>query len=717
MANNLDETVQLHIEFQEGVEGTDGDVIIIYNYDGAELTHELLAHTLEELSAQTSLRKNAAKQSQLVGQQSGVPIEYLTDQIIAETSSQLEDSEYIPLSTFKIETQQDIECDAFDPLSEEGSQLNSVRSELVDNQHAIECSTFGPLTEEQSRQLNSIKSELDVEVRVQEDLRSGNVILKEITDEHLKDIVDSVNTKSSNNSSVAVPNIAIKDQSVAPLKVEMVTFDTSDEEDEAQEYTCDKCSFVSCVHLELQRHKKSEHKEAEPFVCRHCGKAFRVELSLEVHKIAHSKKAKSQFSKFDPGFIHKVMNFFSCPLCDFQYQRKTQLSSHLKTLHADENIIICLQCPFSCLTQESLNAHVSSPAHEEDKRTLCPLCGTATKDIRQHLKRTHNDERPFSCSECGFKAKTATNLTTHMIIHDPIKRVTCSLCQYKCRTKDQLKRHLVKHSSDKNFQCSICHFACKTGMCLKRHMQIHQTPNKYVCSVCKFTTHDKLLLRQHKSQEHVLKASHKCPECNVEFERVAELKKHALAVHKSDKIHFCSYCDFSGETITDLRVHMQSHFGKFSYTCSQCGYMCRLKASYRRHMERHDKVKRFACTMCNYSCVEKYDLQKHYTHRHSDEKPLACPYCSYRCKFKPRLNNHIAYVHSDVKPFFCKQCPYSGKSAENLKKHMVNHGVVVNAIQCVLCDYATAERTKLKRHMQAHVKKAIQIDTYPRHKL
>lgn len=686
MACSPSEALQFQIEVQEGIEGADGEVIIIYNCDGAELTPELVAKTLEELSTQTSLYKNASNQGQIVSQPAA--FDCLTDQNV-DFSSHL-DTGLLPVSVIKAEGQDESESVIHVPAP---SDLSGIA--------------------EHGKELYDVKPELKEVVKENAGERFvENVSLEEVKeDELLKDI--TVTNDESKNDPVNSPDTsplnsaATKNTSLPAVKSELSAVYASDEEEKIQDYLCEKCEFVSSVEIELQRHKKFEHKEEEPFVCRHCGKAFRVELSLEVHKIAHSKQAKSPFSKFDPGFIHKVMKFFSCPLCDFQYQKKSQLSSHIKSMHAGESYLTCPQCPYSCLTQEVLDNHVSSPAHVEEKRTLCPLCGTATKDIRQHLKRTHNDDRPFLCSQCGFKAKTATNLSTHMIIHDPVKRVTCALCQYKCRTKDQLKRHLVKHSSDKSHQCSLCDFACKTGMSLKRHMQIHQTPNKYVCSVCEFTTHDKILLRQHKAKEHVLKALHKCQECNIKFDRAVELKKHAMAVHKSDRINFCSYCDFSGETVTDLRIHMQSHFGKFPYTCSQCGYMCRLKASYRRHMERHNKVKKYACTLCSYACVEKYDLQKHYTHRHSDEKPLACPYCSYRCKFKPRLNNHIAYVHSDIKPFFCKQCPYTGKSAENLKKHMVNHGVVIKSIQCVLCNYATAERAKLKRHMQVHVKKAI----------
>ncbi|CAL1544393.1 unnamed protein product [Lymnaea stagnalis] len=691
MEENAEEGFQYHIEVQEGVEGADGEVIIIYNYDGAELTPELLAKTLEELSTQTSLQRSALNRGQYA--QQGGAVVCLPSQDELNISAQL-DPEMLSAPVIKIEDQESLlSVDIQGPshISTDSVNLSSNNDDRVNNDKKPDLQILnktGMNMKEQSF-VESIAVEVDLEkVKVEN-------IVKDITGK--KDAVD--------NGSVESYSKPINQQSVPLIKVEDLNDVLSDNED--KEYTCNQCSFNCKKEIELQRHNKLEHKEKDPFICRHCSKAFHLELSLSIHKLGHLKYNSSLDPRIDPGFIRKVMKFFSCPLCDFQYQKKVQLTHHMKNVHPDEEYHRCSKCNFSCLTEDELTSHLSSPAHEEESRTLCPLCGTATKDIRQHIRRTHNDNRPFLCTQCGFKAKTFTHLNTHMVIHDPVKRIQCDICDYKCRTKDQLKKHLVKHSTEKEFKCNLCHFACKTSMSLKRHMQIHKTPNKYVCYICEFTTHDKLILRRHKAQEHILKASYKCRECDSHFERIVELKKHALAEHKSEKTEFCSYCDFTGQTLEELRIHMQSHFGKFPFKCDVCGYMCRLKASYHRHIERHNKVKKFKCTLCTYASVEKYDLQKHYAHRHSDDKPLACPYCSYRCKFKPRLNNHISYVHSDIKPFFCKLCPYTGKSAENLKKHMVNHGVVIKSLQCVLCDYATAEKAKLKRHMQVHVKKAI----------
>ncbi|KAI8737930.1 gastrula zinc finger protein XlCGF58.1 [Biomphalaria glabrata] len=666
MAEGGSDCFQYKFQVEEATEGTDGEVIIIYN-NGEEITPEILAKTLEELSTHLSLQRMATQNQNPV-----IPTETDSDVCLPIDDIHLNiqlDSSTLDIPVIKVE-------------------LPRAPEEMVEGSLSQENANPEMLVDLTSHQ-NDSKSVINVDT-IQ--------IIKDNSNQEIYPKSDApLDASAPDKTILTLPIIPTEE---FPMKEEMM----SDEEEEIlSSYPCDKCAFISQTERDYQRHQKQEHKERNPFICRYCNKAFQLELSLSIHKLGHSQKMCSVGS----NDIYKVLKYFTCPLCEFQYQRKRQLNTHMKTQHDSKTYLLCCKCYYSCLTADELAQHLSSSAHDEEGRTNCPLCGTATKDIRQHLRRTHNEDRPFLCTQCGFKAKTATHLNNHMVIHDPVKRVQCDLCSYKCRTKDQLKKHLVKHSSEKEFKCNLCPFACKTGMSLKRHMHIHETPNKYVCNICEYTTHDKLILRKHKAQEHILKASYKCRQCDCQFDRVVELKKHALAEHKSERTQFCSYCDFAGLTPAELRTHMQTHFGKFSYTCNVCGYMCRLKTSYQRHIERHSKVKKFMCTICSYASVEKYDLQKHYVHRHSEDKPLSCPYCPYRCKFKPRLNNHISYVHTDIKPFFCKLCPYTGKSAENLKKHMANHGVVLKTLRCVLCDYATAEKAKLKRHMKVHVKKAV----------
>ena len=694
---------------QEGDANTNGEMIIIYNYDGAELTPELLAKTLEELSTQTSLNRSVLGESGSLDE-----AQKAIHQDVAETDlgrvgsvegEVLFGMENSMINDFSNNSAFISAPDGWEKIKEEPCMKLEVIA-----QDAITGTTIGSTAAigNDFSHIDPIKTEIDIPER--------NLHVPEYSSQSSKVIVSpsltGTENQRPNGTDASVSCVQADSLNQQPSQGSSECDDsTAETEDVKIEYHCDDCGFVTFSEIELQRHKKTEHHVVAPFVCCYCLKSFKLELTLDIHKLSHTTQNDAHLNL---KHIHRVSKFFSCPVCDFQYQRKPQLMMHMTTAHQGDKYFFCNECNYSCLTEEKLVAHKQTTSHK-DERTLCPLCGASTKNLRQHVRTAHNENRPFLCTTCGFKAKTATNLKTHMHIHDPIKQIQCSQCSYRCRTKDQLKKHMVRHSSEKRFKCSLCAFACKTAMSLKRHMQIHEKPGKYTCKVCGFSTPDKLILKEHKISQHKLKPRYICRECSLQFDRPLELRKHALSVHKSDKTQFCSYCEFSCNTVSELRSHMEQHFGKYNFVCSICGYSSRIKASYRRHMERHNKVKNFKCAHCDYACVEKHDLQKHIAHRHSEEKPYSCPYCPYSCKFKPRLNNHISFIHSDEKPFFCKECPYAGKSAESLKKHMVHHGVLPGsskAIQCVLCDYATHERAKLRRHMKGHINKAfIEIQT------
>ncbi|GFO23859.1 Zinc finger protein 99-like [Plakobranchus ocellatus] len=711
MAEELDFKYKIDV-VQEGEPNTNGEMIIIYNYDGAELTPELLAKTLEELSTQASLNRSGLGESILLDESGKIIHQDASDANIVKVESEtngsllgLEQSE-ICTGDFGNSSALLATAESWENLKEEHNIQLEVIAQDATSGASIGSSYLTPLIDNGSLpQSETNKSARDdytcvVNVNTFSDHNDTNTSQYKAKYENSGPLDHNISDKTDSNKQLQCVDPK-HDASVLKKEISKI------------EYHCKECTFTAFAEIELQRHQKMEHHILEPFVCQYCLKAFKLELTLDIHKLSHTTQVDAP--KINLKHIHKVSKFFSCPICDFQYQRKPQLMVHMASTHHGDKYFFCNDCNYSCLTEEKLLDHTQTTSHKDEQRTLCPLCGASTKNLRQHVRTAHNENRPFLCTTCGFKAKTATNLKTHMHIHDPIKQIHCSQCSYKCRTKDQLKKHMVRHSSEKKFKCGLCSFACKTSMSLKRHMQIHQAPGKYICNICRFSTHDKLILKDHKKTQHKLKPRYICRECSLEFERPLELRKHALSVHKSDKTQFCSYCDFSCNTTTQLRTHLEQHFGKFSYACHICGYSSRIKASYRRHMERHNKVKNYKCEHCDYACVEKYDLQKHIAHRHSEEKPYSCPYCSYSCKFKPRLNNHISFIHSDEKPFFCKECSYAGKSAESLKKHMVHHGVLPvssKAIQCVLCDYATHERAKLRRHMKGHVNKAfIEIQT------
>ncbi|XP_005102263.1 oocyte zinc finger protein XlCOF6 [Aplysia californica] len=695
-----EETMQYQIEVQEG--SGNGEVIIIYNCDSEEITPELLANTLTELSKQAATQQTATKLPSENDQSQ--PQEYILSQDMADTSGQFELS-LVDLPSVKVEEP------GTQSVTIEGSQFQNeifletpleVKDERLDEAVGLETGLSNSVTE-QIQILGGLKPELEPAFEGQATNTLTHFLVgEEAKEQQFVGTDEEANaTQSCDNSTNdkrydVLPSTTSENES-APLEVK----------EEPVLYSCHHCDYFSRVELEVQRHLKNEHNEEEPFRCSICHKTFKVELSLQIHSLMHGGSADSPTPDIDFGF--NVKKIYTCPLCDFEYKSKIKITNHVKKEHKGETVYRCSKCPYACLTSEELKSHETSPKHDDEMKTLCPQCGISCKNIRRHIKIAHNNSRPYLCTDCGFRAKSITNLNAHTVIHSEVKEVKCSLCDYRCHTKNQLDRHMVRHSSVKKFKCSFpdCAFACKTQGSLKRHTQIHTSGIKYACPICDYYARDRADLKKHKISQHPRNVSYDCKECGMSFERVAELKKHSLAIHRSNKICFCAYCDYSCETPQELRDHMQIHYGKYSFICNVCGYTCRLKSLYKRHMARHNKDKKFACPTCNYACAEKADLQKHLTSKHSQEKPYACPHCNYKCKFQARLNNHIAYVHSDLKPYFCKLCPYTGKSAENLRKHLGTHSGLVKTIQCVLCDYATAEKAKLKRHMQVHIKRAV----------
>ncbi|RUS83409.1 hypothetical protein EGW08_008830, partial [Elysia chlorotica] len=642
---------------QEGDTNTNGEMIIIYNYDGAELTPELLAKTLEELSTQTSLNRSVLIENgslddeQKLSTPDTVKVENVDSEVLFGIENSMICSNDFEISPALLSAGAADDCEK---LKEE----HNLKLEVI-VQDATTGATICPTTDAQNNYITNEQKQHQEEATEYVSEYSTHILNSTVSQSSI-----SVENHWSDCAGASPPCVNSDGPGEAPIDEK-----SAGKELIKSEYHCDDCDFITYTEIDFQRHQKREHHASTPFICCYCLKAFKLELTLDIHKLSHTIKSDSQLNL---KYIHQVSKFFSCPVCDFQYQRKPQLMMHMATTHKGDKYLFCDECNYSCLSEEKLLAHKQTTSHKAE-RTLCPLCGASTKNLRQHVRTAHNENRPFKCDICGFKAKTITNLKTHLNTHDPVKQIHCLHCSYRCRTNDQLKKHMVRHSTEKKFKCTLCTFACKTAMSLKRHMQIHEKPGKYICKVCNFSTPDKLILKEHKNTHHKLKPRFICRECSVEFKRPLELRKHALSVHKSDKTQFCSYCEFSCNTSHELRSHMEEHFGKYSFVCSICGYSSRIKASYRRHMERHNKIKNFQCPHCDYACVEKYDLQKHIAHRHSEEKPYSCPYCPYTCKFKPRLNNHISFIHSDEKPFFCKLCPYTGKSAESLKKHMVHH--------------------------------------------
>ena len=94
--------------------------------------------------------------------------------------------------------------------------------------------------------------------------------------------------------------------------------------------------------------------------------------------------------------------------------------------------------------------YVSSIFYLEDK--TCVELLEISYDFECAQDRTHNSDKPFSCSQ----SSTSGNLKRHERTYSGYKPFSCSQCDNKYSISCHLKKHERIHTGDEPFSCSQC---------------------------------------------------------------------------------------------------------------------------------------------------------------------------------------------------------------------------------------------------------------------
>ena len=173
-----------------------------------------------------------------------------------------------------------------------------------------------------------------------------------------------------------------------------------------------------------------------------------------------------------------------------KYKNMSSLVKHMKFkyTHSEER---CSLCQYSCKSNRDLRQHMRH-AHCDERPFRCSHCqySSKTKDaLRKHLQRVHSEETPFSCFQCQYSCKNKGSLRKHMIqVHFDGKLLNCSQCQYSCKKKGTLTTHMKRiHSDSHLYSCDQCEFSCKTRCDLKSHKDDHLAEVRpFKCLLCQF---------------------------------------------------------------------------------------------------------------------------------------------------------------------------------------------------------------------------------------
>lgn len=103
--------------------------------------------------------------------------------------------------------------------------------------------------------------------------------------------------------------------------------------------------------------------------------------------------------------VHKKVRQFPCDRCGFQFQAKTHLEAHVRTVHDGERPYRCDQCGFSFGLRSNLLTHERA-VHYREAKWNCNVCDTAFNrkhDMFRHMKLMHDIDSASHSASNGKK--------------------------------------------------------------------------------------------------------------------------------------------------------------------------------------------------------------------------------------------------------------------------------------------------------------------------
>ncbi|XP_048003769.1 PR domain zinc finger protein 5-like isoform X6 [Leguminivora glycinivorella] len=300
--------------------------------------------------------------------------------------------------------------------------------------------------------------------------------------------------------------------------------------DKFEVYGCKECQKTFDKKSALQKHIRSFHRK-HTFNCPDCPETFPTKRTLQTHaKKVHDKNtgvekgmAKSRYAEFMK--VTQGENPYACRLCDFACAERGPLLSHIRSKHLRQ--MACPICDQYFPDQKLLDAHKTQPHHAKYSCTTCNLNFTKKelltkhnkwhhdlvkcsfcpermlkKDVKQHLKKFHEDKIP-TCGICGFKGATQALVVTHQRkVHLKEKNVSCTVCKFKCFDYAHLTRHMISHKVDKVYTCRFCKKTFPRRNTCRIHEMIHTGEKNKVCDVCGAKFVQKASLNYHMLKHH-----------------------------------------------------------------------------------------------------------------------------------------------------------------------------------------------------------------------
>ena len=202
----------------------------------------------------------------------------------------------------------------------------------------------------------------------------------------------------------------------------------------------------------------------------------------------------------------------------------------------------CVKCEEKFQTERDLHLHTSKEHKQEMEPNLkCPVTGCPkayfTKSTLESHIKSHNNETVIKCSICEKVFDKPSRLKSHMIFHTGEKPHACDYegCTWKFPTQSKLARHKRTHTNDKRFTCSKCNKAFGRSEHLQQHSLTHKEDTDQEFERGSSSLETLQNNNQIKRKEPSI-LNFQCPvlECSKKYVTKAAFKAHLKTVHSLD---------------------------------------------------------------------------------------------------------------------------------------------------------------------------------------
>lgn len=253
-------------------------------------------------------------------------------------------------------------------------------------------------------------------------------------------------------------------------------------------FKCHICKEEFSGREDLRNHCKSLHntKVIQPYLCSHCDRQFPGWGLLVVHERKHTGEkpyscdvcGKQNFISQTSLRRHKLIHLkvYSCKECGRDFNCDSALKAHIRCKHTNEKPFLCNICGRSFSLSAILMAHMTS--HSSERKYICDICGFASKTSGNHCrhKNTHKTGgvKSFHCETCGKSFDSKLKLSSHQIIHRPVRPHVCKVCSKAFLFKNKLEKHiLLVHARERPYPCSLCGKKLASKFGLGIHLKTH----------------------------------------------------------------------------------------------------------------------------------------------------------------------------------------------------------------------------------------------------